>query len=193
MSADAERALIVTFPPVLLYGGRPPAFLGNFSRRAKPSRTFLLAPGAQTPSSSQSPLYSGRPSMGIRHVAPLLLLSPPNPLRWALAGTPIKCLRCTNTAWPGITVAGGDSIQKGNEVSHKAFLPTFFSEKSRLPADDVFRNLPQRLSGLHIKALAAGQVGQRDDAHQLSSLHHRQAAHLLAGHELGGGPAIVLG
>ena len=83
--------------------------------------------------------------------------------------------------------------QKGNEVSHKAFLPTFFSEKSRLPADDVFRNLPQRLSGLHIKALAAGQVGQRDDAHQLSSLHHRQAAHLLAGHELGGGPAIVLG
>ena len=83
--------------------------------------------------------------------------------------------------------------RKGNKVSHKAFLPTFFSEKSRLPADDVFRNLPQRLSGLHIKALAAGQVGQRDDAHQLSSLHHRQAAHLLAGHELGGGPAIVLG
>ena len=129
MSADAERALIVTFPPVPLYGGRPPAFLGNFSRRAKPSRTFLLAPEAQAPSSSQSPLYSGRPSMGIRHVAPLLLLSPPNPLRWALAGTPIKCLRCTNTAWPGITVAGGDSIQKGNEVSHKAFLPTFFSKK----------------------------------------------------------------
>ena len=27
--------------------------------------------------------------MGIRHVASLLLLSPPNPLRWALAGTPI--------------------------------------------------------------------------------------------------------
>ena len=40
-----------------------------------------------------------------------------------------KHLRCTNTAWPGITVAGGDSIQKGNEVSHKAFLPTFFSKK----------------------------------------------------------------
>ena len=27
--------------------------------------------------------------MGIRHAAPLLLLSPPNPLRWALAGAPI--------------------------------------------------------------------------------------------------------
>ena len=40
-----------------------------------------------------------------------------------------KHLRCTNTAWPGITVAGGYSIQKGNEVSHKAFLPTFFSKK----------------------------------------------------------------
>ena len=40
-------------------------------------------------SSSQSPLYSGRPSVGIRHVASLLLLSPPNPLRWALAGAPI--------------------------------------------------------------------------------------------------------
>ena len=45
---------------------------------------------ATSPSSSQSPLYSGRPSMGIRHTAPLLLLSPPNPLRWASAGTPIR-------------------------------------------------------------------------------------------------------
>ena len=45
--------------------------------------------------------------MGIRHAAPLLLLSPPNPLRWALAGTPIKCLRCTSTACSGITVAAG--------------------------------------------------------------------------------------
>ena len=44
---------------------------------------------ATGPSSSQSPLYSGRPSVGIRHVASLLLLSPPNPLRWALAGAPI--------------------------------------------------------------------------------------------------------
>ena len=85
--------------------------------------------------------------------------------------------------------------RRGRETKFptKLFCLLFFSEKSRLPADDVFRNLPQRLSGLHIKALAAGQVGQRDDAHQLSSLHHRQAAHLLAGHELGGGPAIVLG
>ena len=41
-------------------------------------------------SSSQSPLYSGRLSVGIRNVATLLLLSPPNPLRWALAGPPIK-------------------------------------------------------------------------------------------------------
>ena len=45
--------------------------------------------------------------MGIRHAAPLLLLSPPNPLRWALAGTPIKCLRCTDTAYLGKTVAAG--------------------------------------------------------------------------------------
>ena len=45
--------------------------------------------------------------MGIRHAAPLLLLSPPNPLRWALAGTPIKFLRCTSTAYSGITVAVG--------------------------------------------------------------------------------------
>ena len=67
----------------------------------------LLAPGTQAPSSSQSPLYSRRPSVGIRHVASLLLLSPPNPLRWALAGTPIKCLRCTDTAYPGKTVAAG--------------------------------------------------------------------------------------
>ena len=100
-------------------------------RPAAPNHNILhpSCRGPLGPSSSQSPLYSGRPSVGIRHAAPLLLLSPPNPLRWALAGTPIKCLRCTNTAWPGITVAGGDSIQKGNEVSHKAFLPTFFSKK----------------------------------------------------------------
>ena len=67
----------------------------------------LLASGAQAPSSSQSPLYSGRPSVGIRHAAPLRLLSPPNPLRWALAGTLIKYLRCTDTAWLDITVAAG--------------------------------------------------------------------------------------
>ena len=42
-------------------------------------------------SSSQSPLCSGHPSMGIRHDAPLLLLSPPDPLRWAPAGAPIFC------------------------------------------------------------------------------------------------------
>ena len=42
-------------------------------------------------SSSQSPLCSGHPSMGIRHGAPLLLLSPPAPLRWAPAGAPIFC------------------------------------------------------------------------------------------------------
>ena len=72
--------------------GTPSCFLGNFIRRA---------------SSSQSPLYSGCPSVGIRHAAPLLLLSPPNPLRWALAGTPIKCLRCTSTACSGKTVAAG--------------------------------------------------------------------------------------
>ena len=47
--------------------------------------------------------------MGIRHAAPLLLLSPPNPLRWALAGAPIKCLRCTDTAYSGKTVAAGPS------------------------------------------------------------------------------------
>ena len=74
------------------YGGRPPVLLGTFIRRA---------------SSSQSPLYSGCPSVGIRHAAPLLLLSPPNPLRWALAGPPIKCPRCTGTAYSGITVAAG--------------------------------------------------------------------------------------
>ena len=45
--------------------------------------------------------------MGIRHAAPLRLLSPPNPLRWALAGTLIKYLRCTDTAWLDITVAAG--------------------------------------------------------------------------------------
>ena len=50
----------------------------------------FLASGTQAPSSSQSPLYSGRPSVGIRHAAPLRLLSPPNPLRWALAGPPMK-------------------------------------------------------------------------------------------------------
>ena len=67
----------------------------------------FLASGTQAPSSSQSPLYSGRPSVGIRHAAPLRLLSPPNPLRWALAGTLIKYLRCTDTAWLDITVAAG--------------------------------------------------------------------------------------
>ena len=86
------------------------ALLGNWHLRPAAPNTrpcALLASGTQAPSSSQSPLYSGRPSMGIRHVASLLLLSPPNPLRWALAGTPIKCPRCTDTACSGIAVAAG--------------------------------------------------------------------------------------
>ena len=85
--------------------GTPSCFLGNFIRRTKLGQADSSCLGPQGPSSSQSPLYSGRPSVGIRHAAPLLLLSSPNPLRWALAGTPIKCLRCTSTAYSGITVA----------------------------------------------------------------------------------------
>ena len=104
--------------------GPPSCFLGNFIRRAKSEQADSSCLGPLGPSSSQSPLYSGRPSVGIRHIAPLLLpipsvpsghlplirgvgLSPPNPLCWALAGTPIKCLRCTSTAYSGITVAVG--------------------------------------------------------------------------------------
>ncbi len=43
---------------------------------------------ATSPSSSQSPLPSGRPCLGIPTSAPLLLLSPTDPLRWARLGTP---------------------------------------------------------------------------------------------------------
>ena len=106
MSAFAERALKVAPPP-----GPPFAwdaclvFMAESYRRTKSEWLAFLASGTQAPSSSQSPLYSGRPSMGIRPVASLLLLSPPNPLRWALAGTPIKCLRCTDIAYSGKTRA----------------------------------------------------------------------------------------
>ena len=48
--------------------------------------------------SSQSPLCSGRPGMGIPHGAPLLLLSPPDPLRWAPAGTPFCPRRLVGTS-----------------------------------------------------------------------------------------------
>ena len=107
VSAFAERALTVIAP-------RPPAtgdalLQDRHLRPAAPKTRLcvLLASGARAPSSSQSPLYSGRPSVGIRHVASLRLLSPPNPLRWALAGTPIKYLRCTDTAYTGKAVAVG--------------------------------------------------------------------------------------
>mgnify|MGYP000117219334 FL=1 len=43
---------------------------------------------ATSPSSSQSPLPSGRPCVGIPPSAPLLLLSPTDPLRWARLGAP---------------------------------------------------------------------------------------------------------
>ena len=90
----------------------------------------LLASGARGPSSSQSPLYSGRPSVGIRHVASLRLLSPPNPLRWALAGPPIKYLRCTDTAYSGIAVAAGQWM--GTSVLCAKF-PIPLSRYSSLP------------------------------------------------------------
>ena len=43
---------------------------------------------ATSPSSSQSLLPSGRPCVGIPPSAPLLLLSPTDPLRWARLGAP---------------------------------------------------------------------------------------------------------
>ena len=94
-------------PQAPVYGGRPPKGWAVSSGGQNQDRLILLASGALAPSSSQSPLYSGRPSVGIRHVASLRLLSPPNPLRWALAGTPIKYLRCTDTAYSGKAVAAG--------------------------------------------------------------------------------------
>ena len=94
-------------PQTPVCGGRPPKGWAVSSGGQNQDRLILLASGALAPSSSQSPLYSGRPSVGIRHVASLRLLSPPNPLRWALAGTPIKYLRCTDTAYSGIAVAAG--------------------------------------------------------------------------------------
>ena len=45
MSAYAERALIVTFPPVPLYGGRPPDSLAVTVRREKFEWLVLLASG----------------------------------------------------------------------------------------------------------------------------------------------------
>ena len=90
-----------------VYGERPPEDLAFASGGSEHKTLRSSCLGPLGPSSSQSPLYSGRPSVGIRHAAPLLLLSPPNPLRWALAGTPIKCLRCTDTAYLGKTVAAG--------------------------------------------------------------------------------------
>ena len=48
-----------------------------------------MAPPIRPPSSSsQSPLRSGRPGVGIPPFAPLLLLSQRDPLRWALVGSP---------------------------------------------------------------------------------------------------------
>ena len=102
-------AVVLTgaFPPNPLFTGDACLWAG-YSRPAGKTRSDCSSClGPLGPSSSQSALYSGRPSVGIRHVAPLLLLSPPNPLRWALAGPPIKCPRCTGTAYSGITVAAG--------------------------------------------------------------------------------------
>ena len=98
MSAFAQRALIGSLPRTPFYGGRPPVSLGNFIRRA---------------SSSQSPLYSGRPSMGIRHGAPLLLLPPPNPLRWASVGAPKwLVLLAAGALAPEYTKFGGYCVER---------------------------------------------------------------------------------
>ena len=101
-------AFIVTTPPGPPFTGDAILRIWHLRPAAPNTRPCVfLASGTQAPSSSQSPLYSGRPSVGIRHAAPLRLHSPPNPLRWALAGTLIKYLRCTDTAWLDITVAAG--------------------------------------------------------------------------------------
>ena len=95
-------------------------------------------------SSSQSPLCSGHPGMGIRHDAPLLLpipsvpsghlpltrgvgLSPPDPLRWAPAGAPFCPRRQSRQS-----AAGGMRLEK-----HFVFLgrirpgPPIFLRESR--------------------------------------------------------------
>ena len=84
-------------PAAVFLGGLPPVPLftgaghfGLFLISGGQNQDLFPSYSRPTGSSlSQSPLYSGRPLVGIRHVASLLLLSPPNPLRWALAGAPI--------------------------------------------------------------------------------------------------------
>ena len=96
MSAFAQRALIGGVPyPLWPFGPSPPDRGSRPpSPRLRETPSWEIGTFIRRASSSQSPLYSGRPSVGIRHAAPLLLLSPPNPLRWALAGTPIM------SGWP---------------------------------------------------------------------------------------------
>ena len=97
-----------TFPPDR--GNRPPAilwFLSDRSERNSPPQRrnlcFVLggcsACGRATfqrrkvTASSQSPLCSGHPGLGIPHAAPLLLLSNHEPLRWVHGWGPIAGLR----------------------------------------------------------------------------------------------------
>ncbi len=55
------------------------AMLSQAGIRLHYAAILLTAAAAAHPSSTQSPLCSGRPSVGIRHFASLRLLSPPNP------------------------------------------------------------------------------------------------------------------
>ena len=69
---------------------RPRPAAGGVERHRRTYRRLKNAdlPGnsAMSPASSQSPLRSGHPGVGVPRCAPLLLLSPRDPLRWALAG-----------------------------------------------------------------------------------------------------------
>ena len=103
-------------------GSRPPAilwFLSDRSERNSPPqrRNFCFVLGGcsacgratfqrrKVTASSQSPLCSGHPGLGIPHAAPLLLLSNHEPLRWVHGWGPIAGLRARTRESRAVSLA----------------------------------------------------------------------------------------
>ena len=91
--------------------------------------------------SSQSPLCSGHPGLGIPHAAPLLLLSNHEPLRWVHGWAPIAGLRARTQESCAVSSSIPSGAVPSGRVSNRYRCRSALSTNHQLLQDDL------RLSG----------------------------------------------
>ena len=134
MSAFAQRALIVTFPPDPRYGGRPPGDWAESSRRAKSRSVFVLLPGHWALRRRKVRYIPDAQEWA--SVMPLPCVSSPHRTRFAglrrgpqLGFSNVhRLVRQSRGSWSVIGRPAGRHPQRQSEALHKVLCQAFFQE-----------------------------------------------------------------